>query len=155
MLILVFSDSHGSTEAMLSVTAARRPDLLIHLGDCLTDALAIVRAFPALPALRLPGNCDFAPDPAVQLYTAGPHTLYLTHGHRHGVKRDTARLAADARAAGARAALFGHTHTPHNQDAGGLLLFNPGSIARPRVGPPTYGLIEIVGNRLEALVVPL
>ena len=154
MLILVVSDSHGRSDAMLSLVAVRQPDLFIHLGDNQRDVQAIAREWPELPILSVPGNCDFSRESSVITYSCGRVTLYAVHGHQYGVKSGTERLVGAARAAGAHIALFGHTHMSHNEDVGGLLLFNPGSISLPRVGSPTYGLIEIDGEKMAAQIVP-
>ena len=154
MLILIFSDSHGHTDAMLPLAAVRRADLLIHLGDNQRDVRAVARAMPDLSIISVPGNCDFSRDPPVLTHSCENLTLLITHGHQHRVKSGLNGLASAARAAKAQIALFGHTHMPHHEDAGGLLLFNPGSIALPRAGPRTYGLIEIDGARWAAQAVP-
>ena len=154
MLILIFSDSHGRTDAMLSLAAVRCADLLIHLGDNQRDVRAVARTMPDLPVISVPGNCDFSRDPPVVTHSSENLTLLITHGHQHRVKSGLGGLTAAARAAKAQIALFGHTHMPHHEDTGGLLLFNPGSIALPRAGPRTYGLIEADGTRWAARVVP-
>ena len=150
MLILVFSDSHGRTETMITEASLRRPDLLIHLGDCLSDARAVSQAVGDLPVESVPGNCDFSYDEPVRIIPCGGIKLLITHGHLHRVKSSLDPLRAAARAAGVRAALFGHTHIPHNEDTAGLLLFNPGSISLPLYGSPSYGILEIDGERLSA-----
>ncbi len=154
MIILVFSDSHGKVDNMRSLAVNRRPDFILHLGDCLRDAHALRASLSDLPLACVPGNCDVSLEPAVLVLPCEERVLFVTHGHLHGVKHDTKRLAAAARAAGAHIALFGHTHMPCHEDVGGLLLFNPGSISLPRASTPTYGLIEINGPRVSAQVVP-
>ena len=54
--------------------------------------------------------------------------LYLTHGHRHSVKSTLGSLLRDARASGAAAVLYGHTHQPDcHREEDGLWVLNPGS----------------------------
>ncbi|MCL2747223.1 MAG: YfcE family phosphodiesterase [Oscillospiraceae bacterium] len=155
MRILVFSDTHGRTAAMIAEAKLRNPDLLIHLGDYVRDARALSSAMPHIPMVCVPGNCDLTRDKPHLVYPCGGLTLYITHGHLHHVKQSLALLQSAARAAHARAALFGHTHSPCNEDSGGLLLFNPGSPTFPHDGRSTCGLLEIEGGQLSALVVPL
>lgn len=67
----------------------------------------------------------------------------MTHGHLHGVKMTRLRLLKDARAAGAAAALYGHTHSPDcHQEDDGLWVLNPGACGT------SVGLITTDGNRI-------
>jgi predicted phosphodiesterase len=69
--------------------------------------------------------------------------LFLAHGNRYGVGEGGQTIAAAARAAGAEAALFGHTHNPHCSVLDGLFLLNPGSIGRSRSNAgPTFAVLE-------------
>jgi predicted phosphodiesterase len=57
---------------------------------------------------------------------------------------------------GARVVVFGHSHQPVNEDAEGLLLFNPGSATWKRKAPFTsMGLLWIDEGRVEGEVVPV
>jgi len=54
--------------------------------------------------------------------------IYMTHGHNHRVKSSLYSLLADARAAGAKIVLYGHTHIPQlYQEDDGLYVMNPGA----------------------------
>jgi putative phosphoesterase len=153
--ILVFSDTHGYLGPMCSAVENRPAGLIIHLGDFSRDIRALSLP-PGGPApVTVQGNCDLAAGgETVRTLTVEGVTFFLTHGHRHGVKHTVHTLAAAAREAGARAALFGHTHMPFCEDENGLLLFNPGSLGFPRFGPSTYGLIEVDGRSLAAQIIP-
>ncbi|HNW05286.1 MAG TPA: metallophosphoesterase family protein, partial [Oscillospiraceae bacterium] len=70
-------------------------------------------------------------------------TVFYTHGFRFGVKSGLADLKREARSLGADIALYGHTHIPYVAYEDGLYLMNPGSIGRPRVGKPNYGIVDI------------
>lgn len=155
MLILVFSDSHGKTDEMLSLSLARRPDAIFHLGDHAHDIDVLYQHLPGVPIHCVPGNCDISLLPCTLTLTFETQILFLTHGHLHGVKRSTVRLETAARAAGAKTALFGHTHIPCCEDRGGLLLLNPGSISQPRNGMRSYGLLEIDGVSQYAQIIPV
>lgn len=132
MKILVLSDSHASLSFMRQCVDAVKPDAVIHLGDYYDDAKALHMEYPGLPLYQVPGNCDrfrCPPDtPDILVERLSDVTLYMTHGHRHNVKYDTAWLLADARAAHAQAVLYGHTHTADcHREADGLWVLNPGS----------------------------
>lgn len=116
------------------------PDFIFHLGDYADDAQELRNIFPRIPFASVKGNCDFYSDePTDLLLTLEDTKLFLTHGHRYGVKMDLLRLKYSAIEQGARIALFGHTHCPFFSDQDGVILFNPGSV---RDGAH-YGLIEI------------
>ena len=132
MKILVLSDSHSTLSFMRRCIDAVQPHAVIHLGDHYDDGIAMAEEYPRIPFYQVPGNCDahrgFIPDPEVRLVTLGGVRFYLSHGHRHQVKQTLLRLAADARAAAAQVALYGHTHEPYcGREADGLWLMNPGS----------------------------
>ena len=114
MKILVLSDSHSALRAMRGYIAAVRPDAVIHLGDYFDDGSVIAEENPHLTVHQVPGNCDRYRCPPgaaeVLVYPVCGVKLYMTHGHIHRVKQSTCSLLADARASGAAAVLYGHTH---------------------------------------------
>jgi putative phosphoesterase len=60
------------------------------------------------------------------------HRIYVAHGHRHGVHGGTKRLVKRARELGADIAVYGHIHVPDYGEEDGVLVINPGSVAKPR-----------------------
>lgn len=145
MEILIFSDSHGKTEAMKHAFSVqiRRPDLMIHLGDGIGDLLDLPDL--GVPTAVVHGNCDWFDANGVTeefLFEELGHRILMTHGHRFGVKGGFGGLLAHAVALDADIVLFGHTHQavslciPAGEVVGGklldrpLYLFNPGSIGR-------------------------
>ena len=131
MKILVFSDSHAGLSFMRAAVKAVRPDALIHLGDYYDDGETIAFENSHIPMYQVPGNCDkyrVYGKPEVMCPSVFGVTLYMTHGHNHGVKFSEKRLLDDARAAGVQAVLYGHTHSAVcRQEADGLWVINPGS----------------------------
>ena len=127
MKILVFSDTHGSVETMYAIVRAQKPDAVIHLGDHLRDAAALKRLCSGLLIECVPGNCDgwtHHPDTIVKSY-AGVR-IFMTHGHRYGVKSSLLRACYAAREEQAQVLLYGHTHIPHCEQQGDLWILNPG-----------------------------
>jgi len=148
--VLVLGDSHGLLDfALQAVKEAGKVDFLLHTGDHYRDGVQLAAA-TGLPAKCVTGNCDAGTEgPDEEVVELEGRRLFLTHGHRLGVKFSLARLMARGRALGAEAIIYGHTHAANLEREGGLLIFNPGSITSPRdQNSPSYGIIEIVGRHL-------
>lgn len=148
MKILVFSDSHGVTFSMEDAAARENPDLIVHLGDYVRDGERLQARLPGIPILQVAGNCDriydFSGCPEILTTTCKGVKLYLTHGHRQGVKMGLLKLKLAAQEAGARIALFGHTHFAYCEEQDGVILMNPGTCGG---GRGTYGVISIQGGK--------
>ncbi len=158
MELLIFSDSHGQSDAMRRAldSQVRRPKGICFLGDGLRDTDALGNENP-LYAVR--GNCDWdasASDvPTELLLHFEGHTLLLTHGHLHGVKSGLGALIARAADVHADIVLFGHTHgafletLPTGTQIGNevlsrpMYLFNPGSIG---YGGRSFGTLLLRGD---------
>ncbi len=150
--ICVFSDSHGSSEAMLRAIAGERPDLCFFLGDGQADLAAVRERCPALTIHAVRGNCDMRSLLPLSLTcTAEGVTFFAVHGHRFNVKHDPsleALRAAGARA-GAHVILFGHTHQPYLEDRALPVILNPGSVCGTRA---TYGVILLHERRIYSRI---
>ena len=153
MKILVFSDSHASLRFMRLCMEKVKPQVMIHLGDYYDDGQTIAEEFPGVTVYQVPGNCDKyrAPmgAPEILVQTVGGVKLYLTHGHRHHVKMTRFSLLRDARAAGAAAALYGHTHEADcRRESDGLWVLNPGSCG---YGGGKAGIMEVKDGAIESV----
>ena len=131
---------------------AVRPQHVIHLGDHYEDGVAMAEAYPHIRFHQVPGNCDryrMERDVLeILCYPISGVKLFMSHGHKHGVKVDIARIVADAREQGAQAVLFGHTHSAlcfPMED--GLWVLNPGSCGS---WGGSVGLIEIEDKKISA-----
>ena len=131
MRIAVFSDSHSALSFMRRCMVALKPEAVIHLGDHYDDAEALAQEHRDIPFHIVPGNCDKyrcpLNAPEVLCYDVGGVRMFMTHGHRHGVKSGIGALLADARRSGAKAVLYGHTHQADCHQEDGLWVLNPGS----------------------------
>ena len=150
MKVLIFSDSHAGLSFMRNAVKKIRPDAIIHLGDYYEDGQTIAFENPHIPMYQVPGNCDryrmqgFQPE--ILCCSVCGVRLYMTHGHQHGVKSNTALLIAEARAMHAQAALYGHTHVAEcYREADGMWVLNPGSSG---YGGGSAGLIEVENNEI-------
>ena len=144
MKIIVASDTHGSNSYLIRALKEAGPvDWLLFAGDGERDLNQIGKKFPGLQIRAVAGNCDSYPvSPWEQLLEFGGKRLFLTHGHRYGVKRDLLRLILKGREIGADLIVFGHTHLPVITQEAGMLLLNPGSLSA-YARKPSYGWIEI------------
>ena len=155
MKLIVISDTHGHADERIErvLQMHRDCDAVLFLGDGIRDLLGLdVRN---LFVVR--GNCDFyCPDdvPTERFLTFDGVKILMMHGHTHSVKSGTARLEAYARARGADAVLYGHTHVKEERycrghgEEKGIYLFNPGSLGEPRGDAPSFGVIEIKKGQL-------
>ncbi len=108
--IVIFSDSHGKRDRVASLMQRTSADTVLFLGDGLSDLDAIDERVD-VRAVR--GNCDlFAHDdaPYSRIVQLGAYRLYLTHGHKEGVKYGIDAAITAALAADADGLLYGHTH---------------------------------------------
>jgi len=148
MKIAVFSDSHRVVGLMAMVVKAERPDGILHLGDLEADAMELSRRFPGIHLWSVCGNCDYMPlgQKRLLLCLEGK-TIFAAHGHLYDVKSGVEYFEREAKAAGADAAFFGHTHVPYRGEYKGMLVANPGSISLGR--RHTYGLLTLENGGLS------
>ena len=105
------------------------PDAVIHCGDGERDLRRITDEFPSIPVYSVAGNCDYDPYlPLVQTIELCGTRIFIAHGHTYGVRYGNLdRLAYAAEEAGARIALYGHTHLAKCSTVGTVTVINPGS----------------------------
>ena len=164
--ILVVSDSHGNIPALTAALSwaceAQAANNIafnaaIFLGDGASDlAPASSRADFSVPWHKVRGIGDLnfsipasqvleipAPQDPREGQDYSPRKLFLAHGHQYALSEGYQLIAAAAKAAGAEAALFGHTHAPHCSTHNGTFLLNPGSIGRSRSDAgPTFAVLS-------------
>lgn len=131
MRCLVVSDSHGDRDILVQLVNAYQGqvDAFFHCGD--SELQHDDPVFDNVNVVR--GNMDFDGQlPAACQVTVAGVPVYMTHGHLVGVNMGLDHLLANAKAAGARLAFFGHTHQLGVARHDGILVLNPGSISYPR-----------------------
>ena len=142
--ILVLSDSHGNMENMVYAVELVKPDMIIHLGDCISDAERLSEHFKDILFECVPGNCDCTMAPAEKILDIEGARILICHGHTYNVKRGLLNIELSAREKEVDLALFGHTHKVFYDWTNGVRLFNPGSIGSPGYQiPPSYGILTI------------
>ena len=131
MKLLVLSDSHSALSFMRLCIQMVEPNVVIHLGDHYDDGEALAEEFRSVRFYQVPGNCDrYRYDlnvPETLVESIGDVKIFMTHGHRYGVKQGLSKLIQDAHSVGAQAVLFGHTHQEHCRLDEDMWVVNPGS----------------------------
>lgn len=146
MKALIFSDSHGFVGAMadycMSVPEA---EYIIFAGDMQRDIEELMKMFPQKNYIYILGNNDFFVSgvPYEKVFTLGGKTIFLTHGHKYGVKMGLSSVSFAAREKNADICIFGHTHSRLLEEADGVTFFNPGSAMSG------CGLLEIKDGSFE------
>jgi putative phosphoesterase len=154
--VVVLADTHAPRRWKRCPPAVaphlRRADLILHAGDvCTADVLDELSQYAPVRAVL--GNND-GPDVAawgapvtVELDLAGlPAGMIHDSGPAHG---RAARLRR--RFPAAQLVVFGHSHIPLDETAGGVRIFNPGSPTDRRRQPhKTIGLLEISDGSLTS-----
>lgn len=142
--ILVLSDSHKDVETMIEVVEKETPDMIIHLGDCFSDAQELRERFREIPVECVPGNCDLTMEIPVIVLSIEGFLVMICHGHTYNVKSGYLALEMAAHEKEAQVVLFGHTHRVFYDYHNGLAMMNPGSIGAPGYGTPaSYGILSL------------
>lgn len=155
MRIAIISDTHmprGERAVPAECADAMRgSDLIIHAGD-LSEASVLewTRSLgPAVVAVH--GNVD-SPELRDELPES---TVVEAGGVRIGVIHDAGRAAGRlgrmrARFPDVAAVVFGHSHIPLHEEAGGFQIFNPGSPTERRRSPRhSFGIAEAHGGSVS------
>jgi putative phosphoesterase len=161
MRIVVLADTHIPDFAKALppglLPALRRADLILHAGDVtaahvLDELTGYAPVHVAMGNRDRPEVADWGAQPEVHLELAGVRVAMIhVAGPRHGRESRLRRRFPQA-----RLVIFGNSHIPHDQEAGGQRLFNPGSPTWKRRQPaPTYGVVSLgeggLRTRIEEL----
>jgi putative phosphoesterase len=161
MKVAVLADTHTRGMARTLPFSAwpflETADHILHAGDVVDPAL--LDELKALaPLTVVMGNCDaldvrdWGVDEEATVELGGVeigmvHDSGLSPGRRQRMRE---------RFPTARVVVFGHSHMPMNEDAEGLLLFNPGSPTWKRTAPfPSMGLLWIENGDVEGEIFPV
>ena len=148
----VISDTHGELPDAVEI-AFEGVDAIVHAGDVGTGFVLDLLGAIA-PTTAVSGNADYAEGPSMPLVAnvrLGGVRVVVAHR-----ERDLAGSLDPVRA-GARIAIFGHTHVPSLEMRDGVLRVNPGSATQPREG--SVGSVAIVtvaeNGSVSGEIVPL
>jgi putative phosphoesterase len=162
MRVVVLADTHapGRWKSCPAPVAQylRRADLILHAGDVCTAAVLDELSGYA-PVRAVLGNNDSADvaawgaPPQLELDLAGVAVAMV-----HDSGPATGRMARLLRRfPGAALVVFGHSHTPLDEAADGIRIFNPGSPTDRRRQPHgTLGLLRLADGRIaESQIIPV
>jgi uncharacterized protein len=159
--LAIISDTHMPRGARAlpaeCLERLRAADAILHAGDFV--ALEVLELLESLgpPVHAVHGNVD-EPEvrirlPAVRVVEAEGVRIVMTHDGGQAAGR-LARLRR--RYADADAVVFGHSHLPLHEHAGGFHVFNPGSPTERRRAPKhTMGLATARHGQLDFELVEL
>ena len=142
--ILIVSDSHGNCDGLCTVLAAHpKADLLLFLGDGLTDLVSAQQRAACPMTYEVRGNCDSRIDEMLLRFKIEDSKVTYLNGYRidliHGDLLTSDLLSVNR----GDILMFGHTHVYMLKKEDGVVYFNPGSTSFPKNGnPATYGLFE-------------
>jgi len=155
MKIIVFADSHHDTNSMIYVLQEETPDMVIHLGDNVSDAMMLKNIFPEISFEMVQGNCDFEKVKDEKILTLEGATFFITHGHRYRVKSHLRKLTQKGLDKNADIVLFGHTHKAYLKKEKEMWMINPGSISSmyKRGKHPSYAKILIEDGNIDCEIV--
>jgi putative phosphoesterase len=146
----VVSDTHGLVRPAL-IGALSDVELIVHAGDIGgPEVLDALRAQAPVVAVR--GNMDGGPWARglqeSEVVEIDGSLLYVLH--------DAGELDLDPGAAGFRAVISGHSHSPSLYEHEGVLFLNPGSAGPRRFRlPVTFAILNLRGESLEAELIEL
>jgi putative phosphoesterase len=138
----VISDTHGTLPDAVE-TAFAGVDAIVHAGDVGTGFVLDVLGAIA-PVTAVSGNMDLGTTemlPGAANVRLGGVRVVVAHR-----ERDLAG-SLDPMKAGARVAVFGHTHSPSVEERDGVLRVNPGSSSDPRGGSaPSVAIVTVAAD---------
>ena len=136
---------------MLYAAEHTNPDIILHLGDNVSDAQNLSRQLPNTIMYIVKGNCDYSDKGEIELLlTLDSKKVFMTHGHTYGVKSGLTMLIERARQLEADIVLYGHTHRAALNREHKLWLLNPGQMERhDKSLTASYGIVTIEDGSLE------
>ncbi|OJU13240.1 MAG: hypothetical protein BGN88_02445 [Clostridiales bacterium 43-6] len=155
MRVLVISDSHGANSVIGdAIETQNTADYVLFLGDGIRQFEDYSYLYPEKTFVAVRGNCDFfGREKLSETILAGNKRIFMTHGHSYYVKAGLDEAINAAKGQNADILLFGHTHVSYVGYENGLYIMNPGSIALPRRGKPSYGVIDITSAGIVPFIV--
>ncbi len=151
MLVGLVSDTHSLVRPEI-FTALEGVELILHAGD--VGSRAVLDELAAIaPVQAVYGNTDAPGEPDLKAKLAlniESLSIHVSHGHELGsptAERLLARYTADV-------VVFGHTHKPLIERAGGRLVVNPGAAGPRRFNlKPSVARMTVEKGRAEVEII--
>ena len=145
MKILILSDTHGNTNAVLKILERENAiDYIFHLGDGIEDIYKAREKISCPKCYAVRGNCDESLEtPPEMVLNLEDCKIFLTHGDGYGVKNTTSALYQSAREKNADIAIFGHSHKQLYQYESGIFMFNSGAVLADLGKTSEYGILVL------------
>ena len=132
MKLILVSDSHGNKAGIDRIFNTLQFDYLFFMGDGLGD----IGDYSYLENVYMVcGNCDFFSKEVVEreIEISG-YKIFMTHGHKYGVKMGLSKLIEKAKEIGANIVFYGHTHIQKVEKIDGIYFINPGKFFKDASG---------------------
>ncbi len=155
MNIIVISDTHGETLKAIEIIKKHNPDVIFHLGDMQRDAIEIKNAFNKDSFYSVCGNNDYPQSNYEVVTQFEGKTVFACHGHRYNVKNGLSHLYDAAKQRKADIALFGHTHMSLVTFMGNVLVVNPGCLNKRYSKKPSYSIVTVEKDKINAHIFSL
>lgn len=127
--------------------------MFIHLGDGAYEYFKIKSTYKNIPIVMVKGNCDSFCLPFYRTFNFDGIKMYACHGDRFFVKDGLEKYIEFGKKYGYNIIAYGHTHKRFIQKDENLCIINPGSLSLPRNFGPSYSIITIKENIVEAKIV--
>lgn len=132
MKVVVVSDIHGNRTALQRIIDFNPDaDYILSLGDSELPLIELQEKNITLVKGNYPFDAGFEYDKEIKIMDTN---IYMTHGHRYGVRRGIERLYDKAVEHKSDIVLYGHTHIAKVDYKDGIYFVNPGSVHRSRNG---------------------
>lgn len=154
MKIALVSDTHGfGIVGLADSIFTKRAECILHMGDGLEDAYELERVL-GIPVIAVAGNNDYGFSEGAEKFIILAHKyIFMTHGHKYGVRSSRSSLAQKALEKEAHIVCYGHTHIFRDELIFGIRVINPGSVSLPRGGDmPGYAMLDLVTGSLERVI---
>ena len=138
--IVALSDVHYDSarlERLLPIMNGA--DYVVFCGDGM-DNFERISGRITVPTVCARGNNDFFTRIAdSSTFTIGNTRIFVTHGHRLGVRSSVEFLAEAAAGENCTMAFYGHTHLFFDKTVGGVHIINPGALCNGSYAVVTGG----------------
>lgn len=148
MTIILISDSHGNKAGIDRIFNTLEFDYLFFTGDGLGD----MGDYSYLENVyTVCGNCDFFSREVIDREVEiGGYKIFMTHGHKYGVKLGLSKLVEKAKEVGAQIVFYGHTHIQKIENIDNIYFINPGKFFKDISGKYRGLKIELSKNGVIA-----